>query len=266
MDEALLLFHAHGVPGIALLVFAKRMGVPVPAIPFLLLAGARGTQDPFFALHAATAACVVTVFADWLWFLAGRRFGSRMLALMCKLSLAPETCIRRSELAFLSRSALTVLIAKFIPGVAGLSPPVAGALGMPAARFTALNLAGTLAWVSAGVGAGWLLHRQVAQVIAALYALGSLTVPLVVVAISAYIVWLAVRRSRVARTGKLGPRLRPEIVAQKCRAASDLFSSTCAGQRRPCSNEYPKRSMGLRRRTWANATAREQREPLSEKG
>jgi membrane protein DedA with SNARE-associated domain len=199
VDRAIQLFQTYGVAGIAVLVFAKRMGVPLPAMPFLLLAGARGAQEPLFALRAAAAACITCVMADQLWFAGGRRFGRRMLVLMCKLSIAPNTCIRRSELAFEDHGALTILLAKFIPGIAGLAPSLAGALRMPTWRFAALNSSGTVAWVAAGVGAGWLLNVQVWQVIGAMTALGSFGAPVVVVGLVAYLASLVIRRARVSR-------------------------------------------------------------------
>jgi membrane protein DedA with SNARE-associated domain/rhodanese-related sulfurtransferase len=215
MDDVALLFHHHGVLGIVVVVFAKRMGVPVPAMPFLLLAGARGVHDGVFAVNAAIAACVAAVTADGIWFVAGHRFGRSMLALMCKLSISPDACIHRSELAFTRRGAVTVLLAKFIPGVAGLAPPLAGALGMSAGRFTALNLAGTMLWVGGGVAAGWLLHRQVTQIVTAVHRLGSLALPLFVVATGAYIAWLITRRALMTRAAMRTPRIDPRQVAGK---------------------------------------------------
>lgn len=215
MDDVALLFQRYGVPGIALIVFAKRMGVPVPAMPFLLLAGARGAHDAAFALHVALAVCAAAVVADALWFVAGRRFGRTMLALACKLSLSPDTCIHRSELAFARRGSGAVLLAKFIPGVAGLAPPLAGALGMPATRFNILNLAGTALWTGAGIAAGWVLHREVEQVVLLLQRLGAMALPIVIGALGAYVAWLAARRVLLARAALAAPRLEPHDVAEK---------------------------------------------------
>lgn len=215
MTDAALLFHHYGELGIALIVFAKRMGIPVPALPFLLLAGAQGVRDPVFALNAAGGALAAAVVADGLWFVAGRRFGAGMLALVCKISLSPDTCIRKSELAFARRGSATVLLAKFIPGVAGLAPPLAGALGMSRARFTALNLAGTLLWVGGGVLAGVLLHRQVARIVATVADLGSLALPLFLLLAGAYLLWLSARRALMTLAALRMPRLSPLELAEK---------------------------------------------------
>ena len=215
MNDAALLLHQYGLPALALLVFAKRMGVPVPAMPFFLLVGARGAHDPVFAVQAAVGACAAAVLADGLWFAGGRRFGSRMLALMCRISISPDTCISKSELAFERHGSVTVLMAKFIPGVAGLAPPFAGALGMAAARFTGLNLAGTALWIGSGVAAGWVLQAQVAGVVERLRHLGALAVPLLLLAVAAYLSFLFLRRALSTLAAHRAPRLEPHQVAQR---------------------------------------------------
>lgn len=214
MDQLLALFDAHGVPAIFVLVLAKRMGVPVPALPVLLLAGARGVQDGVFALQVLLAASAAAILADGLWFHAGRRYGRTVLALLCRISMAPGHCIRTSERVFERRGALAVLLAKFIPGVAGLAPPLAGALGMRSGSFVALNTAGTLLWVGSGLAAGLLLHRQVEQVIGALQAMGSAALPLLALAVAAYVGWLALRRLLVVLAVAEAPRLQPQDLAE----------------------------------------------------
>lgn len=214
MDPLLALFEVHGLTAIFILLFAKRMGVPVPALPVLLLAGARGVQDGLFALQALLAASAAAILADELWFHAGRRYGRSMLALLCRLSLAPGHWIRTSERAFERRGAVAVLLAKFIPGVAGLAPPLAGALGMRTGSFTVLNAAGTLLWVGGGLAAGLLFHRQVAQVVTVLQDMGSAALPALALAVAAYIGWLVLRRLMVVLTVAKAPRVQPQDLAE----------------------------------------------------
>lgn len=214
MDQLLSLFDARGVPAIFVLLFVKRMGVPVPALPVLLLAGARGMQDPAFAVQVLVAASVASILADSLWFSAGRRYGRAMLALLCRLSMAPGHWIRTSERAFERRGALAVLLAKFIPGVAGLAPPLAGTLGMGAVSFSTLNAAGTLLWVGSGLGAGLLFHRQIDQLVEALQGMGSAALPALALAVAAYVGWLALRRLVVVLAVSRAPRLQPQDLAE----------------------------------------------------
>jgi membrane protein DedA with SNARE-associated domain/rhodanese-related sulfurtransferase len=215
LNQAMVFSEAHGVLALCLLLFAKRMGVPVPALPFLLLAGARGAADGVFALSALVAGSLASVLADAIWFIAGRRYGRSVLALMCRISVSPGSCIRKSELAFARRGAMTVLLAKFIPGVAGLAPPLAGALGMRSGSFTALNGAGTVLWVGSGMAAGLVFHRQLMQVVRTLQEMGAAAVPWLLLAIAAYIVWLVVRRLLINRAAGKAPRLHPHELADK---------------------------------------------------
>jgi membrane protein DedA with SNARE-associated domain/rhodanese-related sulfurtransferase len=215
LDRVMGFSELHGVLAIFLLLFAKRMGVPLPALPFLVLAGARGAYDGVFALNALLAATLASVLADGIWFVAGRRFGRSVLALMCRISVSPGSCIRKSELAFARRGAMTVLLAKFIPGVAGLAPPLAGALGMRWGRFTALNGAGTVLWVGACMAAGLVFHRQLAVAMQTLQSMGAAALPWLLLAVAIYVGWLVLRRLLTNRAAAKAPRLHPQELADK---------------------------------------------------
>jgi len=231
IDDLTNLFHANVVLGIFLIVFAKRMGVPVPGLPFLMLAGARAANDALFALAILLTATLASVLADGLWFLAGRRHGRSVLALVCRIAIAPDTCIRKSELSFAKRGALTVVLAKFIPGVAGLAPPLAGALGMSSANFTVLNLAGTILWAGAGIGAGLVLHEQVAAFVQMLKDLGNQALPVLAGAIVAYIGWLALRRFLVTLAAVKAPRILPQQLAEQIERGDPLVVVDVRGPR-----------------------------------
>jgi membrane protein DedA with SNARE-associated domain/rhodanese-related sulfurtransferase len=215
MDTLLQLFPAHGVLAIFLIVFAKRMGVPIPVIPFLLLAGARGAQDAPYVFAVLAAATLATTLADGVWFAAGRRFGIDILALVCRISLSADTCIRKSRLTFLRHGTVTVLFARFVPGVGGLAPPLAGALGMRVGSFAGLNLAGSLLWVGASLAAGLLLQDQVAAITGALRDLGSQAVPLLLTLAAAYVGWLGLRRFLVTFAALRAPRMKVEELAEQ---------------------------------------------------
>lgn len=223
IDDILGALQQHGVLVLFLVLFAKRMGVPVPALPLLLLAGARGAGDGVFALGALAAASLASALADGLWFLAGRRYGRAMLSLMCRISISPGSCIRKSELAFSRRGALTVLLAKFIPGVAGLAPPLAGALGMRTGSFTALNFAGTVLWVGSGLAAGLVFHKQVARLLESVQAMGSTALPFLLLALAAWIGWLALRRLLINLSAARAPRLQPHELADKIARGEPLM-------------------------------------------
>lgn len=210
MESALALLQAHGVVALSLALFAKRMGVPVPALPLLLVAGARGAEDAAFVLAAFAAGAAASIVADGLWFVAGRRHGRTVLALACRVSLSPGHCVSRTERVFAQRGSAAVLVGKFIPGVAGLAPPLAGALGMGGTRFHLLNAAGTVAWIGAGLGVGLLLHRDVKLLLHGLELLGAGALPLIAGVLALYLGWLAWMRRRAGRVPASAPECGPK--------------------------------------------------------
>lgn len=141
-----------------LLVFAwvlvEQVGVPLPATPILLAAGALTAQHQLSfgaALAAGVAACLVS---DTCWFFVGRRYGGRVLNLLCKLSLEPTTCVKRTQLSFGRRRKTTLLLGKFVPGLASLTSPIAGQNGMAYAEFLLLDCLGSAIWVGTLLAGG----------------------------------------------------------------------------------------------------------------
>ena len=240
MQDVVHLFQAHGVAAVFLGVFLKQLGAPIPALPVLLLAGAHGAGDGAYLAGVLVAATAASVLADVLWFQAGRRFGRSVLAFLCRVSLSPDTCVRKTELSFTRRGAWTVVLAKFIPGASMVARPLAGAIGMRARTFFVLNLAGTLLWVGAAIGAGALLHAQVDRALHAMDGLGNTALLLVLAAFALYVAWRAMHRYLVRRTLRGVPRLTAAAVARMLadgerlvlldvRAGSDSARARAAG-------------------------------------
>jgi membrane protein DedA with SNARE-associated domain/rhodanese-related sulfurtransferase len=128
-------------------VLLEQLGLPLPATPVLLAAGALSvTEHMSFAgaLLAGVAACLL---ADTSWFLFGRRYGHVILRLICKFSLESTTCVRKTHDSFGKRGAYTLLFAKFIPGLGIVAPPVAGQSGMKISRFVLFDSGGAIIWV-----------------------------------------------------------------------------------------------------------------------
>jgi membrane protein DedA with SNARE-associated domain/rhodanese-related sulfurtransferase len=128
-------------------VLLEQLGLPLPATPVLLAAGALSATEHmnfFSALLAGTLACLV---ADVSWFLFGRRYGHVVLRLLCRFSLESTVCVRRTHDSFGKRGAYTLLFAKFVPGLSVVAPPVAGQTGMSMRRFLVFDSGGSLVWV-----------------------------------------------------------------------------------------------------------------------
>jgi membrane protein DedA with SNARE-associated domain/rhodanese-related sulfurtransferase len=128
-------------------VLVEQFGIPLPATPVLLAAGALSVEGQLSfstALAVGVAACLIS---DSVWFIVGRRYGHLVLRVLCKLSLEPTTCVRRTRDSFSRRNALTLVTAKFVPGLATLAPPVAGENGMGFGAFLFFDGIGSALWV-----------------------------------------------------------------------------------------------------------------------
>lgn len=148
-------------------VLLQQVGLPVPAVPTLLLAGSLAAGGGQFG-RVLGAAILASVIADWLWYLAGRAFGYRVLAGLCKLSINPGSCVSQTEARFIRWGVGSLVVAKFIPGFSTVAPPIAGALRMGLPGFLAAASAGAALWAGLALGAGWVLRGEVRTAIAAL--------------------------------------------------------------------------------------------------
>jgi membrane protein DedA with SNARE-associated domain/rhodanese-related sulfurtransferase len=130
-------------------VLTEQLGIPLPATPVLLAAGALSTQHQIrfsAAFLISVTACLV---ADSTWFFVGRRYGHHVLRILCKLSLEPTTCVRKTQNSFSRRRGVTLMFAKFVPALATLAPPVAGENGMSYGAFLFFDGIGATFWVGA---------------------------------------------------------------------------------------------------------------------
>jgi membrane protein DedA with SNARE-associated domain/rhodanese-related sulfurtransferase len=146
--------------GVFLAVLANQLCLPVPAILFLMAAGAlvaHGYMQAIIILNLSVLACLL---GDGIWFWLGRKWGSQAMSLLCRLSADPRGCSRDAHAKF-QRYGLPLLgVAKFLPGLDGVMPPLAGAEGVPVAGFFTVDAAGSFLWSSLFVGLGYFFSEQ----------------------------------------------------------------------------------------------------------
>jgi membrane protein DedA with SNARE-associated domain/rhodanese-related sulfurtransferase len=135
-------------------VLVEQLGVPLPATPLLLAAGALSAEGQINFGLALLAGMIASLTADSAWFLVGRRYGHHVLRILCKLSLEPTTCVRRTQDSFGRRRGTLLMFAKFVPGLAILAPPVAGENGMSYGPFLFFDSIGSILWVGALLAGG----------------------------------------------------------------------------------------------------------------
>jgi membrane protein DedA with SNARE-associated domain/rhodanese-related sulfurtransferase len=178
-------------------VLLDQLGLPVPAIPILIVAGALGAscQLPLFELLVAST--LVCVLADAGWYLAGRMYGNRVMRLLCRVSLTPDSCVSQTQTSFERWGPNVVVIAKFVPGLALITPPLAGATRMIAGRFLSLTTLGSALWVGSALAAGALFKSQIAYLLPRVAALGSTAALAVVALVAGYVTYKWWQRRRL---------------------------------------------------------------------
>lgn len=190
-------------------VLIEQLGVPLPATPVLMAAGALSAEGQLslpLALVCGVAACLA---ADSVWFTVGRRHGHVLMRLLCRLSLEPSICVRRTRNSFSRAGKLTLLFAKFVPGVAILAPPVAGQNGMSFPQFLILDGAGAILWTGTLLWAGRLFGDALRRDPTLLDWVGRFSAALLVLGILAFFLARIVRRKRTLRK-LVESRLEPE--------------------------------------------------------
>ncbi len=142
-------------------VFLEQAGVPVPAVPTLLIAGALAAGDGPALWAIIAVACLGSLLGDSIWYIAGRFYGMRVLQLLCRISISPDSCVRQTENRFTQWGPVSLIVAKFVPGFSTVAPPLAGALRIKVGRFLAYSAMGAALWAGLAAGAGMLFHRQI---------------------------------------------------------------------------------------------------------
>jgi membrane protein DedA with SNARE-associated domain/rhodanese-related sulfurtransferase len=168
-------------------VLIEQLGVPVPAIPTLVIAGALAAEGKLsgpLVFAVAIAACLL---ADVAWYLAGRRFGNGVMKMLCRISLTPDYCVSETQARFERWGVNALVIAKFVPGLATIAPPLAGATRIGWPQFLVFNTLGASLWVGAGLGGGMLLGPQMEWLLTRLDDIGSVAIIIIVALLAAYI-------------------------------------------------------------------------------
>jgi len=197
MNETLDFLTRHGPLVLFLVVFVEQMGVPLPAAPWLLAAGALAGAGKMGGVSAVAAATFGSLLADVIWFYLGRRYGNRVLKLICRISLERDSCVRRTEDVFMRYGMSGVIAARFIPGLSTLAAPLAGRSGISFVRFIFFDGLGSLLWVGCFVLGGFLFSQQVEQILRALANLGYGALALVIALVAIYIGYKYHQRRRL---------------------------------------------------------------------
>jgi membrane protein DedA with SNARE-associated domain/rhodanese-related sulfurtransferase len=223
MDLSIAALSQHGYAILFAAVFLEALGLPLPAALALLVAGAAaesGALNVWYALGGSLAAMLA---GDVLMFVLGRYTGWWLLGLLCRVSLNPESCILRSADAFYRRGRTLLVVAKFIPGINTLAPPLAGCMNMRLWPFLGLNLAGSALYIGAYFGVGYAFSEALEVITRGYQTFGGMMGWAVMILVAAYLV-LQLRQWIKTRAQRAVPYVMPSDAA---RDVADEATGAC---------------------------------------
>ena len=177
-------------------VFFEQAGLPIPAIPTLIVAGAVAADHHGWGLALFLGAVGACIAADLGWYFAGRRYGNGVMHFLCRISLTPDFCVSETQQRFERWGQNAVLLAKFVPGLTVIAPPLAGALRMGRLRFLALSSIGSALWVGCFLALGGLFQAQINRLLPTLQHYAVLALTLIVGLLALYIAYKWSERRR----------------------------------------------------------------------
>ena len=205
MEEMTSLLAQFGLALVFANVFLTQIGVPVPAIPTLIVAGALVQQGALSLQWALATAVGASLLGDIPWFVAGRILGNRAIAALCRIAIEPDTCVKQTETIFERWGAPSLVFAKFIPGFSMVAPPIAGAMRLAVLPFFVFSAVGAAVWAGVALAAGMMFHAQVDWLINWLADMGTRAALVIGTGVVLYIAfrwierWLLIRWLRMAR-------------------------------------------------------------------
>jgi len=219
--DGLQLLERYSVVILPALVVAEQIGVPLPAVPALLGVGALAANGRASIPLVLGAIAVVALTVDLGWYELGRRRGASVLGRLCRLSLEPDTCVRQAENVFTRYGARALLVAKFVPGLTTVVPPLAGVVGIGRLRFALYEVAGVLLWAGTWVALGYYFSDAISRVAAGAAELGRALGLVVAAALAGYILVKYLRRQLFLRALRMA-RISPEELKRRLDAGDDI--------------------------------------------
>jgi len=181
------LIDQYGVAVVFANVLVEQIGLPIPAIPTLVVAGALGAAGQLSLPLLFVVALVACLIADATWYVIGRTYGNRVMKTLCRISLTPDSCVSETQSRFERWGVNALVVAKFVPGLSLIAPPLAGATRIGVPTFLLFNGIGASLWVIAGLGGGALFGRQVEYLLAQVQKYGTVALIVLGVLLAAYI-------------------------------------------------------------------------------
>src|ERR1700722_18169538 len=212
----------HGLAFLALAIFLQAIGLPIPGAVALILAAAQVATGHVSGIAVLGSALLAMMAGDAVMFLLGRKTGWWLLGTLCRISLNPESCVVTSADTFHRRGRSLLVVAKFLPGINTMAPPLAGSMQMSWWSFLWLDLAGCALYIGAYFVIGYVCSDAVTQIIHLYERFGHLTTAVVLILVTAYALWLLWSPLRARRLGRGVPPASAKAVARHVDAGEAL--------------------------------------------
>jgi membrane protein DedA with SNARE-associated domain len=199
LEELRALLAQHGLALVFVNVLVAQLGLPIPAMPMLIVSGALLAEGTIHALPLAAVVIVASLFGDVPWYLAGRRYGYRILRTLCRVSLEPDSCVKQTENIFTRWGPPSLVLAKYIPGFSTVAPPLAGTMHVGLGRFLAYSAAAAALWAALPVAAGFFFRREVELLLARIETMGAGAVAIAASVVIVYVAVKAIQRYMLLR-------------------------------------------------------------------
>ena len=221
MNDITQFLFLHGYSILFVGVLLARAGLPIPAVPILITMGTivgMGWFDFYLSLFVAFSASTISdVFRYYL----GRRFGNRILTFLCRVSLEPDSCVRRTEDLFGRHGAKSLLYCKFVPGLDAVVASISGIIQMRFSRFLVFNSLGTCLWAATFIGVGYIFSDALDDILEYASTMGRTFFWLLIVALAGYIAWKYIRRAQFTRQLSID-RITPAELKSKIDAGENI--------------------------------------------
>lgn len=221
MAETLQFVVQHGYSLLFLWVLAEQAGLPIPALPLLLAAGALAGQHQLSFFLVVITAASASLVSDTFWYFFGKRKGAVVLRFLCKIALEPDSCVRRTESTFTRFGWRTLLICKFVPGLNTAAPALSGTAGIELPQFLLFDWLGAALWAGAFAGLGLIFSKQLDLILRTIAQFGSWAFLLAIAGIIAYIGYKMYERGQFIKE-VVADRITPAELREKLEAAEPL--------------------------------------------
>jgi membrane protein DedA with SNARE-associated domain len=221
MDDLTRQLVDHGYLVLFVWVFLDQAGLPLPSAPLLVAAGAFAGFGRFDLALVLALTVAASIPGQLLLYEIGRRRGGRVLNAVCRVSLQPDSCVRRTEELFARHGGRSLLFARLVPALETVAPVLAGVFRMRLRYFLVFSIAGTAIWALLFAGLGYLFDAQLERVARVADSLGDGLLVLLLGGLVLYLAVNLVRRRRFLRELDVA-RIAPEELKQKLDAGERI--------------------------------------------